>query len=137
MDLLKGVSDARANYEKRMKQQASDEEERKRRTIEETLMRKVETKKKKCAKLTQLESGINEKEKAIADILKRKDQMLQVQKDALQSIQVGSHQLKTLMAEKEKIEKEKRQLSQKIVERTLKRGAETSSGAPSRKNSRS
>ena len=83
-DLLKDVSDARANYEKRMKQQASEDEERKRKAIEETLLKNVEAEKKKCARLTQLESGINEKEEAIANILKRKDQMLQVQKYALQ-----------------------------------------------------
>lgn len=134
---MKDVADARENYEKRMKQQASEEEERKRKAIEETLLRNVEAEKKKCARLTQLESGINKKEEAIANILKRKDQMLQVQKDALQSIQAGSQQLKNLMTEKEKIEEERRKLSQQIVERTLKRRAETLSGASSKKISRS
>ena len=102
--------------------------------IEETLLKNVEAEKKKCARLTQLESGINEKEEAIANILKRKDQMLQVQADALQSIQTGNQELKNLMTEKEKIEEERRRLSQQIFERTLKRKAQTLSDTPSKKN---
>ena len=90
-DFLQDVADARANYDKRMKQRAVEEAERKRKAIEETLLRNVEPEKKKRNVLDLHNWRVESM---------RKKKRLPMFLKSLQSIQVGNQQLKTLVAEK-------------------------------------
>lgn len=71
--LLNDIANALANYDKRMMPKDSQEEER-----QGQLKKRwsVQAETKSFVRLVQLESGIDQKEKVIVDILKRKQQML-------------------------------------------------------------
>ena len=66
------------------------------------------------------EIGLTVKEKQIKDILTRRESLVKVQEEALQSFKKDDEQLKTLLAEKDMIEERKR-ICETLFKKNLKR----------------
>lgn len=89
--------------------------------VRRAMLERFELQKKKNCKLNDLETGLADKEKQIKDILTRKESLVKVQEEALRSLKKDDEQLKTLLAEKDKIEERKRTICETLMKKNLKR----------------
>ena len=118
---MERVANARSAYEKRLKIQKEEEATKKKKAEEDMLLERFELQKKKNSKLNDLETGLADKGKQTKDILTRKESLVKVQEEALRSLKKDDEQLKTLLAEKDKIEERKRTICETLFKKNLKR----------------
>ncbi len=124
-DLLDMAADAYANYVQRLKEKQRAEDEEKRKEQEKRLQAELVEEKRKNVTLNELEMKSNVKEKEIQHILEQKLKMTEVYEQAAKKMKDRDEELQLLMKQKEMIETKKKEVSNGIVERVLKRKCDT------------